>query len=209
LKKPARAEHAPSLGTPHQRTIFRSPDRHLAKSEKQAVTRTREGRKEDPRRVLITSRTGASYTVPPGDHQDRRGPKTATERFLSKESQPRLIDLALNNISTGKTSNTRLSPRARNHKASACTNKDKAKTKERKKTASTSTTLGGRNSNSPKSLETTSTTGKRTRGNKNPSPNGQGEQKLKTKPGGGGVRPPPGRRASPFHLILSVFKFIG
>jgi hypothetical protein len=51
--------------------------------------------------VLITHRTGESYTVPPGDHRDRRGPKTATGRFLSKESQPRLIDLALNNISTG------------------------------------------------------------------------------------------------------------
>jgi len=176
-KKPARAEHAPSPRTPPSTDDLQKSRSTPCEVGKASLTRTHEGRKEDPRRVLITRRTGASYTVPPGDHRDRRGPKTATGRFLSKESQPRLIDLALNNISTSKTSNTRLSPRARNHKAFACTNKDKAKTKERKTTASTNTTLGGRNSNSPKGLETTATTGKRTRGNKNPSPNGQGEQK--------------------------------
>jgi len=53
---------------PHQRMTFRSPDRHLAKPKKQAITHMREGRKEDPRRVLITRQTGESYTVPPGDH---------------------------------------------------------------------------------------------------------------------------------------------
>jgi hypothetical protein len=142
---------------PHQRTIFRSPDRHLAKQEKQAITRTREGRKEDPRRVLITRRTGESYTVPPGDHRDRRGPKTATGRFLSKESQPRLIDLALNNISTGH-SPTPVYLHEPETKSLCLHQQRQRKTKERKnkqnKTASTSATLGGRNSNSPKGLET-------------------------------------------------------
>jgi len=37
-----------------------SPDRHLAKPEKQAITRTRGGRKGDPRRVQITRRPGES-----------------------------------------------------------------------------------------------------------------------------------------------------
>jgi hypothetical protein len=82
--------------------------------------------------VLITRRTGESYTVPPGDHRDRRGPKTATGRFLSKESQPRLIDLALNNISTGHPPTPIFLHEPENQKASACTNKDRAKTKERK-----------------------------------------------------------------------------
>jgi hypothetical protein len=117
---------------PHQRTIFRSPDRHLAKQEKQAITRTREGRKEDPRRVLITRRTGESYTVPPGDHRDRRGPKTATGRFLSKESQPRLIDLALNNISTGH-SPTPVYLHEPETKSLCLHQQRQSKTKERKK----------------------------------------------------------------------------
>jgi hypothetical protein len=46
---------------PQQRTTFRSPDRHLAKPEKQAITRTRGGKMEDPRRVLITRRPRESY----------------------------------------------------------------------------------------------------------------------------------------------------
>jgi hypothetical protein len=101
-KKPARAEHAPSPRTPPSTDDLQKSRSTPCEVGKASLTRTHEGRKEDPRRVLITRRTGASYTVPPGDHRDRRGPKTATGRFLSKESQPRLIDLALNNISTGK-----------------------------------------------------------------------------------------------------------
>jgi hypothetical protein len=117
---------------PHQRTTIRNLDRHLAKPEEQAITRTREGRKEDPRRVQIKRRTGESNTVPPGDHRDRRGPKTATGRFLSKESRPRLIDLALTAISISP-SPTPVYLHEPETKASACTNKDETKTKERKK----------------------------------------------------------------------------
>jgi hypothetical protein len=80
--------------------IFRSPNR-LLKPKKQAVTHTRKGRKEDPRCVLVMRQIGANYTVLSGDHCDRRGPTTATGRFLLKKNQLRLIDLALNNISTG------------------------------------------------------------------------------------------------------------
>jgi len=85
---------------PQRQMIFRSPNR-LLKPKKQAVTHTRKGRKEDPRCVLVMRQIGANYTVLSGDHCDRRGPTTATGRFLLKKNQLRLIDLALNNISTG------------------------------------------------------------------------------------------------------------
>jgi hypothetical protein len=142
---------------PHQRMTIRSPDRHLAKPEKQAITRTREGRKADPRRVLIMRRTGESCTVPPSNRRDRRRPKTAIGRFLSKKSQPRLIDLTLNNISAGH-SPTPVYLHELETKSLCLHQQRQRKQKKEKnkhnKTASTSATLGGRNSTNPKGLET-------------------------------------------------------
>jgi hypothetical protein len=173
---------------PHQRTTFRGPDRHLAKPEKQAVTRTREGRNEDPRRVLITRLPGERYTVPPSDRRDRRKPNTATGRFLPKKSQPRLIDLALNDISTGH-SPTPIYLHEPATKSLCLHQQRQSKTKERKKKTNKPTQpppVLHWEEETPTALKArrqTSTTGKSIQGEQNPGPNGQGNQKPKNKAG--------------------------
>jgi len=126
------------------------------------VTRTRKGQKENPRRVQITRRPEERNAVPPSDRRDQRKPKTAIGRFLLKNSQPRLTDLALNDISTGH-SPTPVYLHEPSTKASACTNKDKTKEKKeqsKKHTTSTSATLGGKTLRQPKRLgDKTTTTG--------------------------------------------------
>jgi hypothetical protein len=117
-----------------------------------------------------------SYTVPSGDHRDRRGPKTATWRFLSKKNQPRLIDLALNNISTGNSPTPDFLHEPETWSPLLAPTKTK-QNKEKENNSLHQCYTGRKNSNNPKCLEKTATTGKRARGNKNPSPNGQGEQK--------------------------------
>jgi len=117
-----------------------------------------EGKKEDPRHVLVKRRTEESYTVSPGDHRDRRGLKTATGRFLSKKNQPRLIDLALNNISTGNPP-TPAFLHEPEPEVLCLHQKRQSKTKKKKTTASTNANTGRKNSNSPRGLEKTAITG--------------------------------------------------
>jgi len=78
-----------------------SPDWHLAKPKKQAITRTRGGQEGRPSACADHAPTRRELHDPPGSQRDRRGPKTATGRFMSKKSQPRLTDLTLNTISAG------------------------------------------------------------------------------------------------------------
>jgi hypothetical protein len=111
------------------------------------VNRTRKGQKENSRRVQITRRPGERNAVPPSDRRDQRKPKTAIGRFLSKNSQPRLTDLALNDISTGH-SPTPVYLHEPSTKSLCLHQQRQNKRKERTKkkhTTSTSATLGGKN----------------------------------------------------------------
>jgi hypothetical protein len=94
---------------------------------------------------------------------------------LSKESRPRLIDLALTAISISP-SPTPVYLHEPGTKASACTNKDETKTKERKKTTTTKQPPPVKHWE-----ETTPTALKAWR--QNPGPNGQGNLKPKNRAG--------------------------
>jgi len=82
-----------------------------------------------------------------GDHRDRRGPRTATGRFLSKKNQPRLIDLALNNISTGNPPTPAFLHEPK-PEVLCLHQKRQSKTKKKKTTASANANTGRKNSNS-------------------------------------------------------------
>jgi hypothetical protein len=135
--------------------------------------------------VQITRRPGERNTDPPSDRRDQRKPKTAIGRILSKNSQPRLTDLALNDISTGHSP----TPVYLHEPAteSLCLHQQrqtKKKEQSKKHTTSTSTTLGGKHSDSPKGSETKQPPlGQTTQGGEDPSPNGQGYQNQKNKTG--------------------------
>lgn len=103
-RKPACAEHTPTPGTPHQRTTFRRSrfaPCEAGKSSHNPHARGHEGR---PPVCADHAPTKRDLHDPPGNRRDRRGPKTATGRFMLKKSQPRLTDLTLNTISAGHSS---------------------------------------------------------------------------------------------------------
>jgi len=91
---------------PLRRTIFRSPNYHHLRSEKQTVTHTRKVRE---RKTLGAWWTGANHTDMSSDHRDQRRLATATGRSLLKKFQPSLVDLALTTF-LPKTTNARRSP---------------------------------------------------------------------------------------------------
>jgi hypothetical protein len=137
---------------------------------------------------------------PPGNHRDRRGPKTASGRFLSKKSQLSLTDLTLNNISAGH------SPTLVNlhepETKSLCLLQSKTKKSKRKKKKQKQNNLHQCNTERKKTLTILKAwrqhppLEERPRGNKTLALTAKGKQSQKTKPVGGGVRPPPGRQVS-------------
>jgi hypothetical protein len=169
------------------------------------VTRTRKGQKENPRRVQITRRPEERNAVPPSDRRDQRKPKTAIGRFLLKNSQPRLTDLALNDISTGH-SPTPVYLHEPSTKSLCLHQQRQNKKKEQSKNTQPPPVLHWeeKHSDNPKGSETKQPPlGQTTQGERNPGPDSQVYQNQKTRPGGGGERPPPPGRQELSHPSLS------
>jgi hypothetical protein len=152
----ARADHTATPGTPQQRTTTRksrSAPCEAGKASHNPHARGQEGR---PPACDDHAPSRKELHDPPGSQRDRRGPKTATERFMSKKDQPRLTDLTLNTISAGHSPTPvyLLEPAT---KTSTCSQQRQRKTKERKTKQNNlhqCKHLEEINSNSPNGLET-------------------------------------------------------
>jgi len=83
-----------------------------------------------------------SHTGPSIDNHDRRRPVTTEERLLSTNTQPRLVDLASKNISTGDLPTSTIPYKPKPENPYACTKNRKTKTKQLKKTTSTGSNTG-------------------------------------------------------------------